>query len=139
VKDAKLLPVRDRVVHLRGSELETWRAPLASLVCVIHTGVVVFFVLGWALPWRWALWTCTIGAVVMRLHWWMNDDVCMLTQLERRLRGDAARPAQRERFIARLLRVALRRSVPDGLVDWATHGILWTGAGLASLRLLLGE
>jgi len=132
-----------------------WRLHCADAVWALHTVVVGFFIVGWTLPWRWALWATLIGAVFMRIHWWLNDDTCVLTQLERRLRGASAAtpvPSRSESaprtesaaradvdgtFIASLAYTVFGSPVSPPLIDWLTHGILWLGAGLALLRLSL--
>ena len=52
----------------------------------------MFFVVGWALPRRWALWTELVGALVMQVEWWLNDNTCVLTKPERYLRGNSPAP-----------------------------------------------
>jgi len=121
------------------------RTRLADTVWILHTGVVIFFVVGCTLPWRWALWTTFVGALAMRLHWWLNHDVCVLTQLERRLRAPdlrtsgpsdstSHRPSD-ETFVSSLALAVIGTPVPPTVVQWLTHGILWLGAGTALLRL----
>jgi hypothetical protein len=138
VKTAKLTAVGDRNAPASALRFEAWRTPLARVVCVVHACVVAFFMVGWALPWRGALWLCAVGAVAMRVQWWMNDDVCVLTQLERRLRGEATKPRDGESFIGRLVRAVIDRRLPASVVDRATHATLFAGAGIAAARLLFG-
>lgn len=115
-----------------------WRAVIADLVWLVHAGVTTFFVVAWALPWDWALWTAFCGAFAMQLQWWLNDDVCVLTKLERNLRGHAAVPAATEgNFISGFLSTLLGRPLPVSCTDRIAYVMLWGGAGIAGARLAL--
>ena len=124
------------------STASSWRGPVAGTVWLLHTSIVTFFVVGWALPWRSALWVVVVGSVALRAHWWLNQNTCMLTALEQSLRGAGAAPtslgeSSGESFVGRLAKAVLGRPVPASSVEWVTHGVLWTGAGIALVRLIL--
>lgn len=114
------------------------RARSADLVWFLHAVVSGFFLIAWTLPWSWALWTALVGAVVLQLQWWLNDDVCVLTKVERRLRGLPPVPDTPEHnFMTGFARRLLRRPVSARDADRLTYAILWGGAGIAGLRLVL--
>ena len=112
------------------------RLALADVVWSVHTVVTVFFLVAWALPWRWALWTAALGAVAMRVQWWLNDGVCVLTKAERVLRGLSAVPrSDEEGFVAALLSRLAGRTLSREASDTVTYALLWSCAGLAVVRL----
>lgn len=99
-------------------------------------GVLAFFLVAWALPWRWALWTAVVGAFVMQIQWWLNDGICVLTKLERVLRGLPALPAPDEGgFIADLAARVVDAPVPKRWTNALTYAVLWGGASVAAARL----
>jgi len=115
---------------------------LARLVWMVHLGVVAFFVFGWLLPWRWALWGVAIGVPALQLSWKALDDRCPLTALEEALRGShvlgAAHPSDGEsppNFVTRLLTAIVRRPVSQRMSDRIVNGVAWSGFSVAVLRL----
>lgn len=115
-----------------------WRDVAADAVWAVHAVVTVFFAVAWALPWRWALWSAAIGAPFLHAHWRIND-VCVLTTLERRLRGrPATAPGGESGFIGQLLERLLGRPLSETWVTRLTYGVLWVGGAVAALRLAVG-
>jgi len=115
---------------------------LARLVWVVHLGVVAFFVFGWLLPWRWALWGVAVGVPALQLTWKTMNDRCPLTTLEEALRGShALSPAQQSDgesppdFVTRLLTAILGRPVSQRMSDRVVNGVAWSGFSVAILRL----
>jgi len=99
--------------------------------------VTGFFSIAWALPWRWALWTALLGAGLLRLLWWLNSGVCVLTQLERSLRGLNPVPGPGQpHFIEALAARWTEGCLPRAWIRRATNFVLWGGAGVAALRLV---
>ncbi len=123
------------------------RHALARLIWALHVAIVAFFLVGWALPWRWALWTVAVGAVVLQVGWWLCNDVCWLTLLEERLKGapEAPPPGTREEaeaapnFVSALVDRILGRPMPESRVNAVIYGIVWGGFTIAVARLWLGR
>lgn len=117
---------------------ESFRTVAAKLVWAVHLVVTVYFLVAWTLPWRWAMWSAVVGAPVMHLQWRLNDDVCVLTKLERYLRGADPTPRGSERsFIAATMERLAGRELPARCVNGVTYAVLWGGAAVAGLRLAL--
>ncbi len=59
---------------------------LADLVAAIHTAMIPYCLFGWVIPYP--LWLKIHAAFVplMIVHWWLNRNVCILTNLESYLR-----------------------------------------------------
>jgi len=139
---ANLSDVDSRTLDLHTAARPRWKLLLADGVWLLHTAVVAFFTFGCTLPWRWALWTTLTGALVMRIHWWRNGGVCILTQLESVLRRGPSDPRHApvttdDTFVSSLSRAVLGRPLSASLVDALTHCVLWVGAGVSALRLVL--
>jgi hypothetical protein len=112
-----------------------WRHAAADWVWALHFVVTSFFLVAWMLPWSWALWTAIVGAFVLHVQWWLND-VCVLTTLERLLRGRASALASGDgHFLLGLARSIVGRPVPSAWVNRISYAVLWGGAGVAALRL----
>lgn len=113
-----------------------WRTRAADGIFAVHAAVLAFFAIAWALPWRETLWTAVVGAVLMRIQWSLNDGVCVLTKVERGLRGLPPVPAEDEGgFVADLVATAAGRPIPKRWTNRATEVVLWGGAGIAAARL----
>jgi hypothetical protein len=109
---------------------------------MVHLGVVAFFVFGWLLPWRWALWGVAVGVPMLQLSWMAMNDRCPLTALEEALRGShafgPAHPSDGEtppNFVTRLLTALLGRPVTQRTSDRIVNGVAWSGFSVAVLRL----
>jgi hypothetical protein len=113
------------------------RRTLARLVWGLHTSLVVFVVVAWALPTPGAWWSMIVLAPVMTIQWRLNDDTCLLTDLEHHLRRtpSAGRPEQGS-FISDLLRPIVGE-VSERAIDWIGYGVLWSSCAGCVLRLLL--
>tara|TARA_Y100000588_G_C13955826_1_gene796490 strand:- start:163 stop:516 length:354 start_codon:yes stop_codon:yes gene_type:complete len=62
-----------------------WRWIAAKCVRFSHLVVMLFLMLGWALPWPVAWWIHAILTPLTRLHWRFNQRTCIFTTWEHRL------------------------------------------------------
>ena len=62
-----------------------WRIFAAKSVRTTHLLVMLFIMLGWALPWRIAWWSHAILTPLTRLHWRLNKRTCIFTTWENKL------------------------------------------------------
>ena len=62
-----------------------WRWIAAKCVRFSHLIVMLFLMLGWALPWPVAWWIHAILTPLTRLHWRFNQRTCIFTTWEQRL------------------------------------------------------
>ena len=130
----------DRVAdHVQTTPFRLW---LARLVWIVHFGVVTFFVFGWLLPWRWALWGVAIGVPMLRVSWAAMGERCPLTALEEALRGNETllrslrdHGESPPNFVTRLLTAILGRPVSQRTSDRVVNGVAWSGFSVAVLRL----
>ena len=76
---------------------------LADVVKLVHLTLMLFILTGWLMPWKW-VWTSIIILVpALHIHWITNNNVCILTTIEWRLRGmKATGGPDQDLFIANL-------------------------------------
>ena len=127
--------------QLAADAVARWRRWLAAGVRATHVAIVLFFVVGWALPWTVALVLVVIGAPLIHLGWWLCADRCILTVLEQRLLGGGSTATSREpaageaTFIASVLEPLVGRPISADLVDKLCYGVLWSSFTIATIRL----
>ncbi|MEC8926966.1 MAG: DUF2784 family protein [Candidatus Thermoplasmatota archaeon] len=62
-----------------------WRWLAAKCVRLTHLLVMLFLMLGWALPWPVAWWVHATLTPLTRLHWRFNNRTCIFTTWEHQL------------------------------------------------------
>jgi hypothetical protein len=107
---------------------------LANVVAVVHTALVIFFALGWALPWQAAWWGVLVGGIALITIWRSYSNNCPLTVLEARLRGLQPDPSQ-PRFVGTLVQKFFRMTISNQSADAIAHGFLIVSMIIAVLRL----
>jgi hypothetical protein len=60
----------------------------ADLVKWLHTSIPIYTLVGWALPWEQSWWLMLFLVPTMKIHWMTNDNICFLSTLEAKLRGN---------------------------------------------------
>ena len=114
---------------------------LARVVSGVHTMIVVFSCVAWALPWTWAMWVAVIAYPVIQLNWWVFDNRCILTVLEEKLRGPGAKRHAADdeplNFVAELGSRILGRPVPGSWANVASYAVIWWGFAVVSVRLFV--
>ncbi len=116
----------------------SWRYRASLVIRAIHLAVVAFFLIGWMLPWRGALWTVVVGGLLTQLNWWATGNRCVLTIAEERLRAGSAwaSTGRDETFVARLVTSVIGRPCPPRLAQITAHLVLWASIGTAAFRLV---
>ena len=118
------------------------RLLLARGVWAIHTAIVVFVCIAWALPWTQAIWAAVIVYPMIQLNWWVFRGRCVLTILEEKLRGSGASVSVQEateefHFLQDLGMRLFGRPVARIWADVVAYAVLWGGFAIASVRLYL--
>jgi hypothetical protein len=115
----------------------SWRLRASLVVRGVHLGVVAFFLVGWTLPWRGALWAVVVGALVTQVGWWFARNRCVLTLLEEWLRHGSqwASSGRDANFVARLLTSVTGRDCPGWLATAFSYAVLWMAIAASVVRL----
>jgi len=105
-------------------------------VAIIHTGLIPYCLFGWAVPS--VLWLKVHAAFVplMVAHWWLNNNVCILSNLESYLRyGQWWRTEDGNQggWVEGQIRALTGWTPPPGFADIATYVAL----GLSTLASLI--
>jgi len=123
---------------------ERVRLSTARTVAALHLCTTLFIVVGWALPWRPALWAVVVVTAVAQTSWLLCNDRCPLTILEERLRGpQAPAPARLPgegdepgNFVVDGLSRLLGRPVPYHWTNRAIYAVTWFAFTAATARLV---
>ena len=114
----------------------------ARALWLLHTGLTLFLIVGWALPWTGALWACLGIAILMQVQWWLNANACVLTQWETRLLGRPqlraripGEPPEEQRFAADLIERIFRRRPSSACTDRLAYAVVWTSGTISAFRL----
>ena len=87
---------------------------LADVVKWFHFSIAFYTLVGWALPWEEAWWVMLFLVPAMKIHWMTNNNICFLTTLEQRLRGNPhAGTAEQGGFLHRIAVFLLRERAPS--------------------------
>ena len=62
-----------------------WRWWVAKCIRFTHLLIMIFIMIGWALPWLVAWWVHVILTPLTRLHWRFNQRSCIFTTWENRV------------------------------------------------------
>jgi len=109
---------------------------LARAVAWVHTAIVLFFALGWMLPWPSAHWAVIGGGVLLQSIWCFLRDNCPLTLLERWLSGTGPEePGERRFFVSGLLSTVLRRPVSDRAGNAVVYSVLYSSMLICAVKL----
>lgn len=115
------------------------RERIADVLAMVHTAIVAFFALGWALPWAGAWWFVVVGGFGLQAVWLVFRNECPLTLLEAWLRGQPASSGvegeAQPHFLASLLTRVLGREVSNFIGDLVAYGVLYASMALAAWRL----
>ena len=115
------------------------RKAAARMVWALHTAIVALVVTAWALPWAQAWWAVALLAPAMQIQWWLNNDVCILTSLERWLRQETEvsdeSDEQEGSFVGRLLESIVGELSPRA-VNRISIGINTFSGSVCALRLI---
>jgi len=109
----------------------------------LHVAVLAFIAAGWALPWRGALLAYLIALPLVVAHWRINQDACVLNNLENLLRHGRWRAPEHNAEEGAWLRTLVRQrtgiALSPGrmnLLIYAAMALVWT---LAAWRFLSFE
>ena len=108
------------------------RDGLGNFCFYLHLAILALIVLGWLLPWRAFLIFYVIFVPAVVLHWKINDDACILNNLENWLRYRAWRARERNpeegAWLRTLIRNATGIALTQGIMDavmYAAMALLW--------------
>lgn len=116
----------------------------ADVLWLVHIVVMVFLVIGWALPWSSAWWIYVLGAPCVIGGWKVFSETCWLSILEAKLRGESmairapeADVEESRSFVAETLSSALGRPISRRFAKTLSYAVVVGGFILSGIRLAL--
>jgi hypothetical protein len=111
----------------------------ADLVKWIHTSIPIYTLVGWALPGEQSWWLTLFLVPTMKIHWMTNDNICFLSTLEAKLRGNPNAGTQEQQGLLHRISVALlgSRSPSEETVVLVAEAGMYLAWVLSALRLFV--
>jgi hypothetical protein len=106
------------------------RDALGTFCFYLHLAILVLIVLGWLLPWRGFLVFYLIFIPATVLHWKLNNDACILNNLENWLRYRAWRAGERNPEEGAWLRTLIRNGTGAALSQGVMDAIMYAAMAL---------
>jgi hypothetical protein len=126
---------------LEGFEIETGSRALTSrkrlllaVIRTLHFSILLFVMLGWAAPSQSARILHLLLIPILILHWKTNNDTCILTSFEARIRGEEL--PEEGGFIRSLLERLTTREIPEASLRAGIYGCMATAWIIGAARLL---
>lgn len=108
----------------------------AKCVRALHLFVMIFIIIGWALPWRIAWWIHVILTPLTRLHWRFNNRTCIFTTLENRLLGVGPEEDHEEGWFVKEVTEAITGWRPSTKLTRRVMAIwMWIATLFSAIRL----
>jgi hypothetical protein len=120
-------------------EVQAFSLFLAEVVKWTHTAIPTFTLVGWALPWEQSWWVMLFLVPIMKIHWMTNDNICFLSTVEAKLRGNPHAGTQDQQGLIHRITVALmgsRSPSEERVVMYAEIG-MYSGWVISALRLFV--
>ena len=114
---------------------------LAFITHLVHWAVLLFVLVGWALPWKFALWFHALLIPMLAIHWLTNENRCFLTEIEEKFKASALhpqRPSNEEPFIGYIIRKITGKKLTEKALASVSYGVMTIVWILTVLRLMSG-
>jgi hypothetical protein len=113
----------------------------AFMTHILHWAVLAFVLVGWALPWKLALWFHALLIPALVVHWLTNDHRCVLTEMEEKFKASAKapeRPPNEESFTGYIIRKLTGKTLSEKALAGVSYGVMKVVWILTVLRLMNG-
>ena len=115
-----------------------WRWIAAKFIRSSHLVIMIFIIIGWALPWRICWWIHVILTPLTRLHWRFNERKCIFTKWENRILGVELQDDHEEGWFVKEMTEALTGwRPPTELTRRAMSFWMWTATLISAIRLAI--
>lgn len=106
----------------------------AEFVKIIHILLISYMTFGWIVNNRYVWLSIIALAPLFHIHWKTNKDTCILTDIEKQLRGNKEIQGT---FIGGLGKKLLNKELSDSTVAKLAYGIMYSSAIICFLRYQL--
>ena len=104
---------------------------VADLVKLLHISILTYTTFGWLIKSNFVWISIIIMAPMLHIHWKTNNDKCILTNIENKLR----KRDEDETFIGGLEKTILKIELSDSTVSKLAYSIMYCSALICILRL----
>ena len=109
---------------------------LADVVKLVHLTLMLFILTGWLMPWKWVWMSVIILVPALHIHWITNNDVCILTTIEWKLRGmNATGGPDQDLFIANLFLTLFGRKPSTYVIKLTIYFAMYSCAAICLARI----
>ena len=106
----------------------------AEFVKIIHILLITYMTFGWIVNNRYVWISIIILAPLFHIHWKTNKNTCILTDIEKRLRGNKEIEGT---FIGGLAKKFLNIELSDSTISKLAYGVMYSSAIICILRFQL--
>jgi len=106
----------------------------AEFVKVAHILLITYMTFGWLVNNSHVWLSIILLAPLFHIHWKTNDDTCILTDIEKKLRGNKEVEGT---FIGGLAKKILKKEISDSTVAKLAYGIMYSSAIICFTRYKL--
>jgi hypothetical protein len=106
------------------------RDGLGNFCFILHLVILALIMLGWSAPWRGVLIFYLIFIPATVLHWKLNNDACILNNLENRLRFGVWRAPERNPEEGAWLRTLIKNTTGIALGRGAMDAVIYSAMAL---------
>ena len=115
-----------------------WRWLAAKCIRLSHLLVMLFLMLGWALPWPVAWWVHAILTPLTRLHWRFNDRTCIFTTWEhKQLKNEQDEEHEEGWFVKEVAEALTGWRPPTQLTRNVMFVWMWSTTIISIIRIAL--
>ena len=106
---------------------------VADLVKLVHLSIMIYTTFGWLIKSEFVWFSIIIMAPMFHIHWKTNNDKCILTNIENKLRHDN----EKGTFIGGLSKTFLKIDLSDSTVSLIAYTTIYLSALICILRLYI--
>ncbi len=109
---------------------------VADLVKLAHISIITYMTFGWIIPNKVVWFSITLMTPALHIHWKTNDNKCILTTIEKKLRRSNS---EKGTFIGGLSKTFLNIELSDSMVSKLAHVTMYSSMLICIVRLYLGR
>ena len=104
---------------------------VADLVKLLHISILLYTTFGWLIKSEFVWFSIILMAPMFHIHWKTNNNKCILTNIENKLRHDN----EKGTFIGGLSKTFFKKDLSDSAVSMLAYTIMYSSAFICILRL----
>tara|TARA_B100001996_G_C18545171_1_gene548574 strand:+ start:149 stop:511 length:363 start_codon:yes stop_codon:yes gene_type:complete len=106
----------------------------AEFVKIFHILIITYMTFGWIVNNSYVWLSIMLLAPLFHIHWKTNKDTCILTDIEKKLRGNNEIKGT---FIGGLAKKILKKELSDSMISKLAYGVMYSSAIICFSRYQL--